>query len=728
MSAPPPTRILLRNDTLSNWENPSNPGKLNKGEIGIAFGTNNKVIAKVGTDDGQTWAQAKPLSVEADEIVGVNIENVGRVILEGYENFDGGVLEFSECIESFTLDRAGKQINEFPEWSQIPNIILDPFGTKPIDVVLSHINILNIGSDGLYGYRTNPLQREYGLVHPSLFNDFKQETINNDPSFSNSFPVRPIPSEESYLMFLREIEVWELPRIDGDVIRYIGKVDAWVPNKPETYTSNECNFQSPCLTQLGYCCYDNSGNLTSGFDFVPGSGGGGGGSTCSIVCACPDGSCPQGGPSGPCIPGGGNGGGGGEETGRVLTYLPNVGFDISDSGQSVPASLDTEDDGTFIRIASEAASINNNYQMFGGTQSISIDGTVFYPSFPINTPQHFVDVTIKLVHNHFWENNRCTMDGPGNCANQPAAVWPKVRARIRNYGTSQTNSILVYAYMRKILNSPPCPPLEICDNAQLGDPGGPSCFCDTPNDSQSSCGLPDSLICPPRAFTPGPCGTVNSCPPFPTYQPWPMTTTQFNSDFEEWRFLPATTAFFEWTSNGGLFGSGSFGPGSFQACKDYVLRRWEDDNPQDAGICELRLVIMSIIANTSFDVEIDKVEVTNNPDDNLTLTSILDDTDIDPKDYGIQKITFFDRIDYVPLINYDSGTDDITTDDTTDITFDLPFRTFPTTIVSRIRYQEPKPLFIQGFPKFIEGFVVFDKTRQNIQTTNIINGGTYDSV
>lgn len=63
------TRILLRNDTLANWE--KSALTLAKGEVAIATGADGKVAEiRVGTGSS-TWAQALKLTVASDQVTGL---------------------------------------------------------------------------------------------------------------------------------------------------------------------------------------------------------------------------------------------------------------------------------------------------------------------------------------------------------------------------------------------------------------------------------------------------------------------------------------------------------------------------------------------------------------------------------------------------------------------------------------------------------------------------------
>ena len=62
------TRILLRNDTLANWE--TSPVVLKKGEIAIAMLDGALAEVRVGTG-ASTWANSKKLRVEAGQISGL---------------------------------------------------------------------------------------------------------------------------------------------------------------------------------------------------------------------------------------------------------------------------------------------------------------------------------------------------------------------------------------------------------------------------------------------------------------------------------------------------------------------------------------------------------------------------------------------------------------------------------------------------------------------------------
>ena len=62
------TRILLRNDTLANWESASSI-TLQKGEVGIAMLDGN--LAEVRIGDNTKWSASRKLRVEADQISGL---------------------------------------------------------------------------------------------------------------------------------------------------------------------------------------------------------------------------------------------------------------------------------------------------------------------------------------------------------------------------------------------------------------------------------------------------------------------------------------------------------------------------------------------------------------------------------------------------------------------------------------------------------------------------------
>lgn len=69
MATPINTRILLRNDTLANWE--ASGLVLGKGEVAIAT-LNGGELAEVRVGTGSsTWATALKLNVNADQISGL---------------------------------------------------------------------------------------------------------------------------------------------------------------------------------------------------------------------------------------------------------------------------------------------------------------------------------------------------------------------------------------------------------------------------------------------------------------------------------------------------------------------------------------------------------------------------------------------------------------------------------------------------------------------------------
>ena len=65
------TRILLRNDTLANWE-AAGSVTLKKGEVGIAMLTGEDAgLAELRIGNNTTWANSKKLRVEAGQISGL---------------------------------------------------------------------------------------------------------------------------------------------------------------------------------------------------------------------------------------------------------------------------------------------------------------------------------------------------------------------------------------------------------------------------------------------------------------------------------------------------------------------------------------------------------------------------------------------------------------------------------------------------------------------------------
>lgn len=226
-----PTRLQLRYDTLSNWTSGDPLPKLAKGEVGIA-NDGIKIIAKVGTDDTpQTWEQASFLSVQEDSSVGVNIENVGRVILEMYIGDDiTNDLVFTDCISKikFKDDSNTSAISNCSAYNPNQSIGISNF----------HINATN-DSQNLVGWRTSSEQRPYGLIHPRLVGTFDCNLL--EFNVSNIFPLRPISFDGSVLMYCRGIEVWELPLEDDEQINFIEKIDAWIPVPTYMFGSSTCS-------------------------------------------------------------------------------------------------------------------------------------------------------------------------------------------------------------------------------------------------------------------------------------------------------------------------------------------------------------------------------------------------------------------------------------------------------------------------------------------------------
>jgi hypothetical protein len=251
-----PTRIQLRYDTVSNWETGSTK-LLAQGEVGIALKADNTIEARVGTGPNTSWADAKVLTATPGEMGTVNIENVGRVIMELYTGSSPeNDLSFSSCIESFTLSTAANGPSPFSEKNCSLNNIT-------VDNVFPHINVLNTSAN-FVGWRADEAVA-YGLVHPQLGNVFKCEEVTSAFSYSNYYPLRPIPRNGSNFVYMENIEIWTLPTGNGQTIEYLGLLDAWVPTPTRQYISNNC-IQS-CLTEFGIC----NGQLT---------------------CLCENGSCP----------------------------------------------------------------------------------------------------------------------------------------------------------------------------------------------------------------------------------------------------------------------------------------------------------------------------------------------------------------------------------------------------------------------------------------------------
>lgn len=64
------TRILLRNDTLANWENAVSPVTLGKGEVAIA--TLDGSLAEVRVGNNTTWANSLKLNIGTDQVSGLS--------------------------------------------------------------------------------------------------------------------------------------------------------------------------------------------------------------------------------------------------------------------------------------------------------------------------------------------------------------------------------------------------------------------------------------------------------------------------------------------------------------------------------------------------------------------------------------------------------------------------------------------------------------------------------
>lgn len=148
--------LIVRNDKTTVWQNSSY--KLEKGELGIGYYDNGKVIVKIGAEDGsKTWAECKQVEdiLEKDLILTYNF---GRhTTSNGFVNAGGTGMTVSEWLEDALSVTEDPDIT-LPTASMTADFTVSDNGES--GATISKINWYGTFTDGTYEYGSTETKDE----------------------------------------------------------------------------------------------------------------------------------------------------------------------------------------------------------------------------------------------------------------------------------------------------------------------------------------------------------------------------------------------------------------------------------------------------------------------------------------------------------------------------------------------------------------------------------------